>query len=202
MKTIEINGSPRTDLGKKGSKLIRKNGDVPCVIYGKEKNIYFSAPEISFKGLIFTPEAHFVTLTLEGKQYTLVLQDAQYHPVSDKLIHADFVQVTEDKPVTMHIPVKVFGDSAAVKAGAKLLVKKRSLLIKALAKDLPDHISIDISKLKINHSIRVGNMDIPNLEFLDLKTVAIVTIAASRVTLKDESEGAEGGEEAAAPAAK
>ena len=187
MKTIEINGSVRQELGKKSSKAIRKSGNVPCVIYGKEKNIHFYAEEASFKGLIYTPEAHFVTLNLEGKQYTLVLQEAQYHPVSDKLLHADFVQVFEDKPVIMNIPVRVFGDSAAVKAGAKLIVKKRYLKVKALSKDLPEHISIDISNLTINHSIRVGEMSEPNLEFLDIKSVAIVTVSASRVSKSDET---------------
>ena len=197
MKTIEIKGSTRQELGKKSSKEIRKSGNVPCVVYGKEENIHFYAEEASFKGLIYTPEAHFVTLNLEGKQYTLVLKEAQYHPVTDKLLHADFVQVLEDKPVTMNIPVRVFGDSAAVKAGAKLIVKKRYLRIKALSKDLPEHISIDISKLKINHSIRVGDMNIPNLEFLDIKNVAIVTVSASRVSKSEGVEEAEGQEEQA-----
>jgi large subunit ribosomal protein L25 len=199
MKTIEINGSARQELGKKSSKVIRKSGNVPCVIYGEEKNIHFYAEEASFKNLIYTPEAHFVTLNLEGKRYTLVLKEAQFHPVTDRLLHADFVQVFEDKPVTMNIPVRVFGDSAAVRAGAKLIVKKRYLKIKALPKDLPENISIDISKLKLNESIRVGNIDIPNLEFLDMKSVAIVTVSASRVSAKSESdeeveetEGAEG----------
>jgi len=202
MKTIEISGSARKELGKKSSKQIRKNGDVPCVIYGKEGNVHFYAPEPSFKGLIFTPESHFVELTLEGKKYKLILQDAQYHPVSDKLIHCDFVQVHEEVPVVMNIPVKVFGNSAAVKAGAKLIVKKRSLKIRALAKEMPEHVSIDITDLKINHSIRVIDMSIPNLEFLDLKTVAIVTISASRVAVKEEEEATEETAETAEPKAE
>ncbi len=197
MKTIEINGSARQELGKKSSKAIRKNGNVPCVIYGKEENIHFFAPEASFKGLIYTAEAHFVTLNLEGKQYTLVLKEAQYHPVSDQLLHADFVQVFEDKPVIMSIPIKVFGDSAAIKAGAKLHIKKRYLKVKALSKDLPEHISIDITDLKINHSIRVGDMNAPDLEFLDIKSVAIVTVAASRVSKSESVEETEAQEEQA-----
>ena len=180
MKTIEINGSPRKDLGKKSSKLLRKNGEVPCVIYDKGGNIFFSAPEKDFKGLIYTHEAHFLIVNLEGKKYTLVLQDAQYHPVTDRLLHADFIQVVEDKPVVMNIPVDVFGDSAAVKAGGKLLVKKRHLKVKGLSNDLPEEIPIDISNLKLNHSIRVADMKMDNLEFVDLKSTPIVTIAASR----------------------
>ena len=176
MKTIEINGSPRKDLGKKSSKQKKKNGEVPCVIY----DIFFSAPEKDFKGLIYTHEAHFLIVNLEGKKYTLVLQDAQYHPVTDRLLHADFIQVVEDKPVVMNIPVDVFGDSAAVKAGGKLLVKKRHLKVKGLSNDLPEEIPIDISNLKLNHSIRVADMKMDNLEFVDLKSTPIVTIAASR----------------------
>ena len=149
-------------------------------IYDKDGNIFFSAPEKDFKGLIYTHEAHFLIVNLEGKKYTLVLQDAQYHPVTDRLLHADFIQVVEDKPVVMNIPVDVFGDSAAVKAGGKLLVKKRHLKVKGLSNDLPEELPIDISNLKLNHSIRVADMKMDNLEFVDLKSTPIVTIAASR----------------------
>ena len=123
-----------------------------------------------------------------------MLQDAQYHPVTDRLLHADFIQVVEDKPVVMNIPVDVFGDSAAVKAGGKLLVKKRHLKVKGLSKDLPEEIPVDISNLKLNHSIRVADMKMDNLEFVDLKSTPIVTIAASRsmsaVTEEESTEAA------------
>ena len=150
MKTIEIKGSFRTELGKKSSKQIRKAGSVPCVIYGKETNIHFHAPELSFKNLIFTPEAHLVNLNLDGKEYRAVLKDIQYHPVSDKILHADFIEVFDNKHVTISIPIKVVGDSVGVIAGGKLSIKKRSLKVKGLPGDLPEFLTVDITDLKIH----------------------------------------------------
>lgn len=190
MKTIEIEGSFRKDLGKKNSKLIRKDGNVPCVIYSKEKNIHFHAHENSFKNLVYTHEAHLVKLDLEGEIYNVVLQDMQFHPVSDKILHADFVQIFDNKPITMDVPVTVFGDSPGVKAGGKLIVKRRHLKVKGLAKDLPEDLSVDISDLKIHHSIKVGDLSFDNVELLDPKITTVVTIATSRVALKSDEEEA------------
>ena len=105
MKTIEIKGTFRNELGKKSTKKVRKEGNVPCVIYGKEKNIHFHAHELSFKNLVYTHEAHLVKLNIEGEEYNAVLHDMQFHPVNDKIIHADFVQIFENKPITMDVPV-------------------------------------------------------------------------------------------------
>ena len=133
MKTLEIKGTIRTELGKKGTKQIRKAGNVPCVIYGSEKNIHFQLHENSFKDLVFTPDAHLVNLTLEDKEFRIILQDIQYHPVNDKIIHADFMEVSDTKPIIMNIPVKITGESAGVKAGGKLRLKKRNLKVKGFA---------------------------------------------------------------------
>lgn len=205
MKTIEIKGSLRTELGKKSSKDIRKAEGVPCVIYGKESNIHFQAPELSFKNLVYTHEAHLVDLNLDGKVYKTVLHDIQFHPVSDRIIHADFVQIFEDKPVIIAVPVSVHGDSVGVIAGGKLSIKKRTLKVKGLPKYLPEFITVDITDLKIHDSVKVGDLSIENIELLDMKKAVVVTIATSRVAQKaeGEGEGAEGEAAAAeAPAAE
>jgi len=201
MKIIEIKGSFRSELGKKSSKLSRKSGNVPCVIYSKEKNIHFEAPELSFKNLIYTPEAHLVNLVIDGKEHMVVLKDAQYHPVSDKLIHADFIEIFKDKPVVIDIPIKVSGDSIGVIAGGKLAIKKRNLKVTGLPDDLPEHLSIDISKLKIHDTVKVGDLSYDKIELLDPKKLMVVTIATSRVAQKSDSETGAGEAEGAGESA-
>jgi large subunit ribosomal protein L25 len=188
MKTIEIKGSFRTELGKKSSREIRKSGSVPCVIYGKEKNVHFHAPELAFKNLIYTPEAHLVELNIENEIHKVVLKDVQYHPVSDRILHADFIEVADDKPVTINIPIKVSGDSVGVIAGGKLTIKKRNLKVKGLPKDLPEHLHIDITDLKIHDSVKVGDMSFDKIELLDPRKLMVLTIATSRVAAKTETE--------------
>jgi len=200
MKTIEIKGSIRKELGKKSSKQIRKAEGVPCVIYGKESNIHFQAQELTFKNLVYTHEAHLVDLNLDGKTYKTVLQDIQFHPVSDRIIHADFVQIFEDKPVVMSVPVTVHGDSVGVIAGGKLSIKKRTVKVKGFPKDLPEFIPVDITDLKIHDSVKVGDLTMDKIEFLDMKKAVVVTIATSRVATKAEGEEGEAAEGAAAAA--
>jgi large subunit ribosomal protein L25 len=188
MKTIEIKGSFRTELGKKSSKQIRLTGNVPCVIYGKEKNLHFLAPELAFKNLIYTPAAHLVELNIDNKVHRAVLKDVQYHPVSDKILHADFIEVSDHKPVTINIPIKVTGDSAGVIAGGKLNIKKRSLKVKGFPNDLPEDLHIDITDLKIHESVKVGDLSYDKIELLDPKRLMILTIATSRVAQKTDAE--------------
>jgi large subunit ribosomal protein L25 len=188
MKTIEIKGSFRTELGKKSSKQIRKAGNVPCVIYGKEKNIHFYAHENSFKGLVYTHEAHLVKLILEDKEYRSVLKDMQFHPVKDNILHADFIEVFDDKPVVINIPINVTGDSAGVIAGGKLMIKRRNLKVKGLASDLPEYLTVDITNLKIHESFKVGDLSYEKIELLDPKKSMVLTIATSRVAQKTDAE--------------
>ena len=188
MKTIEIKGSFRTELGKKSSKQARKAGNVPCVIYGKEENIHFHAPELGFKNLVYTPEAHLVKLVIDNKEFNVVLKDMQFHPVSDKILHADFVEIFDDKPVVIGIPIKITGDSVGVIAGGKLSIKRRSLKVKGLPKDLPEHLTIDITNLKIHEGIKVGDLSFDKIELLDPKKSMVLTIATSRVAAKSEEE--------------
>jgi large subunit ribosomal protein L25 len=201
MKTIEIKGSFRTELGKKSSKQIRKAGNVPCVIYGKEKNIHFHAHENSFKNLVYTPEAHLVKLLIEDKEYSAVLKEMQFHPVKDNIMHADFIEIFDDKPVVINIPIKVSGDSVGVIAGGKLSIKKRNLKVKGLAADLPESLPIDITELKIHESVKVGDLSYEKIELLDPKKSMVLTIATSRVVQKTDAEvAAEAAAEVAAVA--
>jgi len=188
MKTIEIKGTFRTELGKKSSKLLRKTGNVPCVIYGKEKNIHFHAHENSFKNLVYTPEAHLVKLSIEDKEYKAVLKDMQFHPVNDKILHADFIEIFDNKPVIINIPIKVSGDSEGVLAGGKLSIKRRTLKVKSLAIDLPEFLPIDITDLKIHEGLKVGDLSFEKLELLDPKISMVLTIATSRVAQKTDEE--------------
>jgi large subunit ribosomal protein L25 len=188
MKTIEIKGTFRTELGKKSSKEIRKAGNVPCVIYGKEKNIHFYAPELSFKNLVYTPDAHLVKLSIEDKEYQAVLKDMQFHPVKDNILHADFIEIHDKKPVVINIPIKVSGDSVGVIAGGKLSIKRRTLKVKGLAKDLPEALHIDITNLKIHEGVKVGELSFDKIELLDPKKSMVLTIATSRVAQKSDEE--------------
>ncbi len=188
MKTIEIKGTFRTELGKKSSKLIRRAGSVPCVIYGKEKNIHFHAPELSFKNLVYTPAAHLVKLIIEDKEYDAVLKDMQFHPVKDNILHADFIEIHDNKSVVINIPIKVSGDSVGVIAGGKLSIKRRTLKVKGLAKDLPEALPIDITNLKIHEGLKVGDLSYDKIELLDPKKSMVLTIATSRVAQKSDEE--------------
>jgi large subunit ribosomal protein L25 len=201
MKTIEIKGTFRTELGKKSSKQIRKTGNVPCVIYGKEENIHFQAHENSFKNLVYTAEAHLVKLIIDDKEYRAVLKDMQFHPVKDNILHADFMEVFDNKPMVISIPVKVSGDSVGVIAGGKLAIKKRTLKVKGLAADLPEFLPIDITNLKIHESVKIGDLSFEKIELLDPKKSMVLTIATSRVAQKTDAEIAAETAAEAAPAA-
>jgi large subunit ribosomal protein L25 len=202
MKTIEIKAVSRDHFGKKNSNSLRAEGNVPCVMYGGEKNLHFYAHENAFRGLVFTPEVYLVTLVLDGKNYNAVMKDLQFHPVTDRLQHIDFMEVSENKPVTIEIPIKITGESVGVKAGGKLRVKRRALKVKGMIKDFPDHLTVDISALEIGQSIKIGDLSYEKLEIIDNKRAMIVGVAVSRLSLKEEEAAPVEGEEAEAPAAE
>jgi large subunit ribosomal protein L25 len=188
MKTIEIIGSFRKELGKKSSKELRKALNVPCVIYGGKENIHFYTHENNFKNLIYTPDAHLVNLKVEGKEFSLVLKDIQFHPVNDKIIHVDFTEVDENKPITIGIPIKVTGDSVGIKAGGKLQIRRRSLLVRGYANEIPEFLPIDITEIKIHQSIKVGDLSFDKIELLDPKKSMVLAVATSRVAQKTPEE--------------
>ena len=197
MKTLEIKGSIRKELGKKDSKKLRKDGNVPCVIYEKEGNVHFYTHENNFKNLIYTPDAHIVNLDLDGKPFKAVLQDVQFHPVSDRIIHVDFMEIYDDKPITISLPIMITGDSVGVKAGGKLRIKKRHLKVRGFAKDIPENLVIDITNVKIHHSVKVGDLSYYLIELVEPKITTVLSVASSRVAAKEETEGAEGAEKPA-----
>nr|WP_298792082.1 50S ribosomal protein L25/general stress protein Ctc [uncultured Allomuricauda sp.] len=216
MKSITIKGSQRESVGKVSTKALRNAGKVPCVLYGGDKPLHFSADELSFRHLVYTPNAHTVVIELEdGQKLKAVLQDIQFHPVTDKILHIDFYQLFNDKPVTMNIPIRLEGNSPGVRNGGRLLFRKRKLAIKALPDLLPDFITIDISKLRIGGTIPVETLLNDDYTILHPDSTAVVQVKASRTSVDDEEEeeeeteeGAEGteagaeGADAAAPAAE
>ena len=203
MKSITIKGSERESVGKKATKALRNAGKVPCVIYGGEKPLHFSAEELSFKDLVYTPNAHTVVVELEGsKKYDAVMQDIQFHPVTDSILHVDFYQLFKDKEVTMDIPVRLLGNSPGVRNGGRLLFRKRKLSIKALPDNLPDFFDIDISKLKIGGNISVSTLLKDEFTILHPENTVVVQVKAARnaVLTDEEDEETEEGAEATAEA--
>jgi large subunit ribosomal protein L25 len=188
MKTIEINGAKRTNISKQEVKNLRGSEMVPCVLYGGEEQVHFSTDLSSFKGLVYTPDVHMVKLSVDGKEYQCVIQDVQYHPVTDVIIHADFLQVFDNKPLTMSIPVKLTGASEGVKMGGKLVTKYRRLKVKALPANLPDFISVDISPMKIGDAIRVRDLNLSDLTLLESPANVIVSVNMTRNVSAEAAE--------------
>ncbi len=202
MKTIEIIGYRRANLGKNDSQKIREEGNVPCVLYGGDKQVHFHSPVILFRDLVYTNEAHFVHLNIEGEECQAIMQEVQFHPVSEIILHVDFLRISEDRKIKMDIPVRLVGQAPGVSKGGTLVRKRASLKVYAFAKDMPDHIDIDCSSLDFHHAIKVGDVKIPNLELLDPKAAAIAAVEVPRAAkLAEESAAAAPAEGAAAPAA-
>jgi large subunit ribosomal protein L25 len=205
MKTIEIKGTLRKDLGKKATHALRKEGSVPCIIYGKGENVNFSAPIPMFKNLVYSPNVYIVKLNIDGNIYDAIMKELQFHPVSDEILHIDFMQISEDKPIIINIPIHVIGNSIGVKKGGRLNLVKRNLTVKALPKHLPDYLEVDVEELEVGQSVKVGNLNFENLTILNNGREPVVGILSSRITAKAGEPGAEGAEAtvaAAAPAAK
>ena len=190
MKAVFMSGSSRSNVGKKDAKALRVEGLVPCVLYGGDSQIHFSVNATQFKPLLFTPDVHTVDLEIDGKSYKAVLQDIQYHNMKDNVLHADFLQLHENKPVIIQIPVRTSGNSAGVRAGGKLVTKLRKLKVKAFLKDLPDFITIDITPLEIGMGVKVREVSLPGLTLLDAQNVDVVAVTATRASRQaaDESK--------------
>ena len=189
MQSIEIKGTVRTELGKKSTKALRNEGEVPCVIYGGEENIHFTAPESEFRKVIYTPNVYLINVNVDGKVYSTVLQDKQFHPVKEQLLHADFLQINDEKPVTIEIPVVLNGFAEGVKAGGKLQLEKRKLKVSALAKDLPDTLDINIDSLGLGGTIQVGELAYDNLEMLYAKNAVVVAVRLTRAARAAQQAG-------------
>jgi len=180
MKSISIKATKRPVVGKKEAKRLRGEGLVPGVLYGGEEPIHFQAPEKEFKTLIYTPNVYLVNLDIDGTVYQSIIQDSQFHPVEEQLMHVDFLQTTDDKMVKVEIPVKTEGFAKGIRKGGKLKLNLRTLKVKALVKHLPDTININVDDLDLGQSYKVGSLQRENLEFLNAKAVPVVTIMITR----------------------
>jgi large subunit ribosomal protein L25 len=198
MKSITIKGSERESVGKKATKALRNAGKVPCVVYGGEKPLHFSADELAFRDLVYTSAAHTVKVDLGEGKVRAIIQDIQFHPVTDKILHIDFYQLFDDKMVTMNIPVRLQGNSPGVRNGGRLLFRKRKLAIKALPDQLPDFFDIDISELLIGDNIIVESLLNDDFTILHPDSTVVVQVKTQRaaiVELVDEDEEGEEGVE-------
>ena len=192
MKTVEIIGFKRANLGKKESADLRAAGNVPCVLYGGSEQIHFYSPMILFRDLVYTPEARMVKLNVEGTEYDAILQDIQFHPVNEVILHADFLLLNDKKEIKMDIPVKMVGTAPGVIKGGKIVVKLRKLTVKALPKNMPDEIEVDISGLDLGKSVKVGEVEAKNFVITNSPLNSIATVAIPRAL---RGAGAAGGDE-------
>ena len=194
MKSITIKGSKRESVGKKATKALRNAGMVPCVVYGGDEPISFSAEEIAFKNLVYTPNAHTVVIDLGDDKVKAILQDIQFHPVSDRILHIDFYQIFDDKEVTMEIPVRTVGNSRGVRSGGVLRIVTRKLRIKALPENLPDFIEADITEMRIGNKMYVGAVESDKYKIMHPENTVICQVRTSRTAIADEVEDEEGEE--------
>lgn len=180
MKTFELKGEVRTDLGKKSSKAARVGESVPCVLYGGAENVHFTSTASDLRKLIYSPDVFVVELEVAGKKCNAVMKALQFHPVTDKVLHIDFLQVTETKPVVVEIPVKLEGLAEGVKAGGKLALEMRKLRVKGLYTSIPERIVIDVTSLGLGKSIQVGSVSVENLEILNAKNAVVAQVKLTR----------------------
>ena len=204
MKTVEIIGYRRANLGKAGAQKLRDEGLVPCVLYGGDEQIHFYSPMILFREVVYTNEAHFVHLNIEGEECQAILQEVQFHPVSEIILHADFLRISEDRKVKMNIPIRLVGEAPGVAKGGALVRKRAALKVYGFPKDMPDHIDVDVSALDFHHAVKVADMKMDKLDFLDPKhaSIAVVEVPRAAKILEEAAAAAAPAEgAAAAPAA-
>ena len=190
MKSITIKGSERESVGKVATKALRNAGAVPCVLYGGNQTVHFSADEKAFKNLVYTPNAHTVAIELGKTTYNAVLQDIQVHPVSDKILHIDFFQLFDDKEITMEVPVKVTGVSPGVLLGGVLRLNTRKLKVRTLPKNLPDFVEANISELEMGNKLYVTKLLSDKYKLLHPDNTVVAQVRVSRAAMKAAQEAA------------
>lgn len=197
MKTLAISVQERNKVGKTNTRALRNQGNVPCVLYGGEKQVTFYAHENDFRKLVYTPDTFLVELDISGNKVKAVMQDIQFHPVTDKILHIDFLEVFEDKPVTISLPVILEGVSIGVKNGGNLLFRRPKIIVKGILANLPDAITINIEHLKIGMFIYIKDIEVDGIEFLAPPNSVVVGVKTARAALVEETEedGEEDGEE-------
>ena len=180
MKTVSMSGLPRGGVGKKDAKKSRQQGMVPCVMYGGESQLHFLIDETSFKHLIFTPEVKLAEITIDGNIHIASIQDVQYHPVTDKILHVDFYEIKDGAPFIISLPVLTTGTPTGVLKGGKFNKKARKIKVKGLLKDMPENIVLDVEGLDIGQSIHVSDIQIENIKLLDVPTAVVVEVIITR----------------------
>ena len=188
MKSIAISGSPRENVGKRDAKELRYQGQVPAVLYGGDTQTHFAVSAADLKPVIYTPEVHFIDLEIAGTKSQAIIQATQFHPVTDQLIHIDFLLLNESKPITMEIPILLTGTSPGVKTGGKLVQKLRKLRVKGFPKDLLDTIDVSIETLEVGKSVKVSEIKLPNLTITNAPEDTIVSVTTSRALRQAEQE--------------
>ena len=191
MKSFELKGTLRKSLGKKDAKVLRRNKLVPCVMYGGKENLHFFAPTGEFKNLVYTNHVYIININLNDTVHLAIMKEIQFHPVSDELVHIDFIEVSMDKPVVIGLPVEITGNSVGIRAGGKLRQRKKYILVRGMIKDLPDSIVIDISELNIGQSILAGDLKYDKIQVLEPIHALVVGVVTSRIAKgMEEGEGA------------
>ncbi len=184
MKTAQLSGSARTNVGKKDAKALRNAELVPCVLYGTGEQTHFSVKKNDIEKIVFSPEVYQVALDIDGKKAHAIVRELQQHPVKDTIHHVDFLEVTDAKPIRIGLPIRLTGKSPGVMAGGRLMQVFRKLTVLGLAKDLPDAITLDISKLKIGKSFRIKDITIPGVKVLDPANAVVVSVKMARGAVK------------------
>lgn len=199
MKQISINGTARTDLGKKAAKAIRNSGNIPCVIYGEKKDenglpvaTHFIVSEKEINKIIYTPHIYLIDINIDGVDHKAILKETQFHPVKDNVLHVDFYEVHAEKPIVMGVPIAPQGLAEGVRAGGRLITMVRKLNVKALYSEIPEKLNIDVTKLQLGKSIKVGDLSFEGLELVTPKEVIVCTVKMTRAAMGAAAAAAKG----------
>ena len=183
MKSFDLKGTSRTEVGKKSTNELRKNNGIPCILYGIEKEAKaFAVTTDSVRKLVYTPDIHVVNLTIDGQECTAVLKDIQFHPVKDTILHMDFLQIVADKPIVMEVPTVLTGLAAGVKLGGKLQQAIRKIKVKAVYASIPEKLTVDVTELALGKSIKVGELSFEGLELVTPAQTVVCSVAATRAS--------------------
>lgn len=180
MKSVSMSGSLRENVGKKDAKAQRANDMVPCVVYGGAEQYHILVEEKQFKGIIYTPETRYAELTFGDKKMNVIVQDAQFHPTTEKILHVDFLEVIDNKPITVSLPLKTVGTSPGVLLGGKLIKKFRKLRVKGLLKDIPESIDVNIGNLELEQFVKISEISVPNVEIMEIKQTVAILVSRTR----------------------
>lgn len=192
MKSVSIEGTSRSEFGKKGTRQLRSEGQIPCVIYGGNETIHFSAPKLAFRTLVYTPDFQLANITVDGKSYRCIMKDLQFDVITDELSHVDFLELVEDRKVIANLPLKFVGQPEGVKAGGRLEIKVKNLKVRTLPKYLKENLEVNIDDLQLNTNLRVEDVPAENMEIMNSPRIPIASVVMTRALRQAESEEAKG----------